>query len=166
MILVTPKQEVERKSEWFCGVKFFRSNFIQSKVRKRCLNKIRFLASRFLFTCGYFTLIYCFFQFLGQDFLLNGFPEPFIVRSRSSFLFSQWKFFELYVRTCPAMFFNPLNVLTTFFVLHKSRFSRLTSDLLHLVSIEWNNFFGHWITHCGEYGQCQKSIIKRDGINR
>ena len=27
VILVTPKQEVERKSEWFCGVKFFRSNF-------------------------------------------------------------------------------------------------------------------------------------------
>ena len=27
MILVTPKQEVERKSEWFCGVKFFLSKF-------------------------------------------------------------------------------------------------------------------------------------------
>ena len=23
VILVTPKQEMERKSEWFCGVKFF-----------------------------------------------------------------------------------------------------------------------------------------------
>ena len=27
VILVTPKQEIERKSEWFCGVYFFRSNF-------------------------------------------------------------------------------------------------------------------------------------------
>ena len=26
VILVTPKQEVERKSEWFCGVKFFALN--------------------------------------------------------------------------------------------------------------------------------------------
>ena len=27
VILVTPKQEMERKSEWFCGVNVFRSNF-------------------------------------------------------------------------------------------------------------------------------------------
>ena len=27
--------------------------------------------------------------FFGSDFFLNGFPNPFIVRSRSSFLFSQ-----------------------------------------------------------------------------
>ena len=47
-----------------------------------------------------------FFLFFGSDFFLNCFPNPFIVRSRSSFLFSRWKFFELYVRTCPAMFFN------------------------------------------------------------
>ena len=26
VILVTPKQEVERKSEWFCGGKFFAPN--------------------------------------------------------------------------------------------------------------------------------------------
>ena len=37
VILVTPKQEMERKSEWFCGVKFFCSSF--EVVRKRCLNK-------------------------------------------------------------------------------------------------------------------------------
>ena len=48
---------------------------------------------------------YCFFDFLDRSFFLNGFPNPFIVRSRSNFLFSQWKFFELYVRTFPAMFF-------------------------------------------------------------
>ena len=27
VILVTPKQEVERKGDWFCGVNFFCSNF-------------------------------------------------------------------------------------------------------------------------------------------
>ena len=35
----------------------------------------------------------------------NGFPNSIVIRSWSSFLFSQWKFFELYVRTCPAMYF-------------------------------------------------------------
>ena len=35
----------------------------------------------------------------------NDFPISLIVRSRSSLLFSQYKFFELYVRFCPAMFF-------------------------------------------------------------
>ena len=45
-----------------------------------------------------------FFRFLELDFFLNGFPNPFIVRSRPSFLYSQWKFFELYVRSCRAVF--------------------------------------------------------------
>ena len=48
---------------------------------------------------------FCFFGFLDRIFFLNCLPNPFIVLSRSSFLFSQWNFFELYVRTCPAMFF-------------------------------------------------------------
>ena len=46
VILVTPKQEVERKSEWFCGVKFFRSNF-NVDWEKSIWTKIRFLASGF-----------------------------------------------------------------------------------------------------------------------
>ena len=105
MILVTPKQEVERKSEWFCGVKIFRSKF-KVEWENGVWTKICFLASGFLFTCGNFTLFFTgFFNFLDRIFCLNGFHNPFIVRSRSSFLFSQWKFFELYVRTCPAMFF-------------------------------------------------------------
>ena len=37
VILVTSKQEMERKSEWFCGVKFFL--LFLSRVRKRCLNR-------------------------------------------------------------------------------------------------------------------------------
>ena len=156
MILVTPKQEMERKSEWFCGVNFFRSNF-KVEWENGVWTKIRFLGSGFLFTCGNFTLIFTVFSIFGSDFFLNGFPNPFKALSRPSFLcelnfhfslvvflftcgiftlifcfffliflseflknvfrnlllvhlglvflFSQWKFFELYVRTCPAMFF-------------------------------------------------------------
>ena len=157
MILVTPKQEVKRKSKWFCGVKFF------ALILERFNFKIRFLASgSFVHIRQVHFDFYCFFfQFsifsIESDFFLNGFPNPFIVHSRpsilfeiifyfplvvfcshaafwhwfsvfflfldliffrngfshslivcyrSSFLFSQWKFFELYVRICPAMFFT------------------------------------------------------------
>ena len=103
MILVTPKQEIERKSEWFCGVKFFRSNF-KVEWKYGVWTKIRFIGSGFLFTCGNFTLIFTVFSVFWIGFFSKWFCKPFIVRSRSSFLFSQWKFFELYVRTCPAMF--------------------------------------------------------------
>ena len=42
------------------------------------------------FTCGNLTVIFTvFFQLFGSVFFLNGFPNPFIVRSRSGFLFSQ-----------------------------------------------------------------------------
>ena len=92
------------KSEWFCGVNFFRSNF-KAEWEYGVWTKIRFIGSGFLFTCGNFTLIFSVFRFFVSDFFLNGFSNPFIVRSRSSFLLSQWKLFELYVRTCPAMFF-------------------------------------------------------------
>ena len=37
MILVTPKQEVERKSEWFCGVKMYL--YFCSRFRIQCSNK-------------------------------------------------------------------------------------------------------------------------------
>ena len=59
MILVTPKQEVERKSEWFCGVNFFNSNF-KVEWENSVWTKIRFLASGFLFRCGILTLIFLF----------------------------------------------------------------------------------------------------------
>ena len=45
------------------------------------------------------------FSIFWIGFFLNGFPISFIVHSWSNFLFSERKFFELYVRTCPAMFF-------------------------------------------------------------
>ena len=44
------------------------------------------------------------FKFL-TDFFRNGFPKSLLARFRSSLLYSQLKFFELYDRTCPAMFF-------------------------------------------------------------
>ena len=91
MILVTPKQEMERKSEWFCGVNFFRSKF-KVEWENGVWTKIGFLASGFLFTCGNFTLIFTIFWiFWIGFFFLNAFSNPFIVRSWSSFLFSQWK---------------------------------------------------------------------------
>ena len=46
-----------------------------------------------------------FFSFFQSDFFRNGFQYSLLVRSGSSCLFSQWKCFQLYVRTCPAMFF-------------------------------------------------------------
>ena len=59
----------------------------------------------FLFTCVYFNLIFILFSIFWIGFFVNGFCILFIVPSRSIFLFSQWKFFELYVRPCPAVFF-------------------------------------------------------------
>ena len=157
---------MERKSEWFCGVNFFRSNF-KVECENGVWTKIRFLGSGFLFTCGNFTLIfYCFFfRFLDRIFskwfsqsihssftasfsfelnflfslvvllftcgiltlfffvffsyfliwfFKNRFLNSLLVHSRSSFLLSQWKFFELYVRTCPAMFFTSSNFFSLY----------------------------------------------------
>ena len=50
VILVTPKQEVERKSKWFCGVKFFRFNF---KVESEFAFSLVFM-----FTCRISSLIF------------------------------------------------------------------------------------------------------------
>ena len=107
VILVTPKQEVEWKNEWFYGVKFFRSKF-KVEWENGVWTKIGFLASGFLFTCGNFTWIFTvFFDFFGSVFFLNRFPNPFIVRSRSSVLFSQMKILGVVrqCKYCPAMFF-------------------------------------------------------------
>ena len=142
MILVTPKQEMEQKCEWFCGVKIFRSNF-KVEWEYGVWTKIRFIGSGFLFTCGNFTLIFTvFFRFFGSDFFLNGFPNPFIVLSRSSFLYSQWKFFELYVRTFPAMFF--LRSVHTFSWFLKSN---------------WSSDFGHAET---ENGAKKRVALRRE----
>ena len=75
VILVTPKQEVQRKSERYCGVKFLHSYF-KSRVRK---------LFHFYF--------YRFFDF-WIGFFLNGFRNPFIVHF---FLFGAKFYFSLVV---------------------------------------------------------------------
>ena len=47
--------------------------------------KIRSLASGFLFICCILALMFCFLFDFSSDFFLDGFPNPFIVHSRSSF---------------------------------------------------------------------------------
>ena len=91
VILVTPKQEVERKSQWFCGVKFYYSNF-KVEWENGVWTKIRFLASDFLFTCSNFTLIFTVFSIFWIGFFLNGFPNSFIVHSRPFFVWTKLPF--------------------------------------------------------------------------
>ena len=69
VISVTPKQEMERKSDWFCGVKFCPFNF-KLEWENGVWTKLRFLASGFfLFPCGNFTLFFfLFFRFLDRIF--------------------------------------------------------------------------------------------------
>ena len=94
-IVVTTKQEVKRKSEWFCSVKFFHSN-LEVQWENGVWTKIRFLASDFLFTYGNFTLIFTvFFQLFGSYFFLNCFSNPFVVGFRPSFLFEPNVYFSL-----------------------------------------------------------------------
>ena len=122
VILVTPKQEVERKSRWLCGVNFFRSNF-----KVECENgdwtKIRFLGSGFLFTCGNFTLICTVFSIFWIGFFLNGFPNPFTAHFRPSFLF------ELNFPLSPVVFLFTCGIWNWFFVF----FLKFSSDFFKMV---------------------------------
>ena len=79
VILVTPEQEGERKSKWFCSVIFFHSQF-NFEWQKCIWTKDCFLSGGLLFTCGNFTLIFCyrfFFDFLDRIFFLNAFTNSF-----------------------------------------------------------------------------------------
>ena len=119
------------------------------------------LGRGFLFTCGILTLIFCvFFSIFSSDFFRISFSNSFIVRSRSSYLFSQWKCTSGLVLLC--FFFNSLYLLITVFVLQNTIFMFdfwLTSLT---VSTEWIlNSFTHSFTQCGEYCQSQKIKIKR-----
>ena len=84
LILGTPKQEVERKSLRFYGVKFFHSNF-KVEWENGVRTKIRFLASGFF--CSHAAISLWFLLFFLDQIFLNGFYNPFIVHSRPSFLF-------------------------------------------------------------------------------
>ena len=74
VILVTPKHEMERKSERFCGVNFFRSNF-KVEWENGVWTKIRFLGSGFLFICGNFTLIFTVFSIFWIGFFSKWFSQ-------------------------------------------------------------------------------------------
>ena len=93
VILVTSEQEMERKSEWFCRVKFNRSIFkIDWENGVFCSQAA--LSLRFL----------RFFQYFGSIFF-NGFSNPFIVHSTPSFLFERNFHFSLvdYLFTCGSL---------------------------------------------------------------
>ena len=77
-ILVTPKEEVVRKNECFCGVKFFCSNFKEKTVFEQ---KFAFL----LVVCSHAAILFDFYCFFDFSEWINGFPNPFIVYSRPSF---------------------------------------------------------------------------------
>ena len=97
VILVTPKQEMGRKSEWFCGVNFFDSNF-KVEWENGVWTKIRFLGSGFFVHMRQFHSDFLlFFRFFGSDFFLNGFPNPFTAHSRPNFLFELNFYFSLVV---------------------------------------------------------------------
>ena len=72
MVLVTPKQEVERKSEWFWGVNFFRSN---PKVEWENGNRNSISRWGFFVHMRQFNFyFYCFFNFLIGFFFKMVFP--------------------------------------------------------------------------------------------
>ena len=99
--MVTPKQEVEQKSECgFCDVNFFRPNF--KVVRKRCLNKNSLSRWWFFVHMRQFHFdFYCFFFiFFWIGCFLNGFPNLFIVHSRPSFFLLEPNFSFLLVVFC------------------------------------------------------------------
>ena len=83
VVLVTPKW---RQNEWFCDVKSLCSNFTV-EWEKGVWTKFSFLAKWFFYShaaisCCIFTVFSIFW--IG---FFNGFPNPFIVLSRTSFLF-------------------------------------------------------------------------------
>ena len=60
----------------------------------------------------------------------------------TSFLFSQWKFFELYVRTCPAVFYFVVAISVTTIWRH-NHFKSAFCSFVHAISIEvraWRHF--------------------------
>ena len=89
--------------EWICGVNFLKFNF---KVRWGNGAWTKILYYDFLFTWGNLTLVFTvFISIFFIAFFLSCLYNPFIVHSRSSVLLSERKFFELLVRSCPAVFF-------------------------------------------------------------
>ena len=102
IILVSPEHELDGKSKPLGFGELFYSNS-EAEWQNGLWAKIRCLANDFLFTCSNLTLIFTVFSSFWCNLFLNGFPNPFIVQSNSSFLFSHWKCLQFCVSTCPAM---------------------------------------------------------------
>ena len=150
---------MEQKSEWFCGVKIFRSNF-SVEWENGVWTKIRFLASGFLFTCGNFTLIFTVFDILHRSFprmvflvhwfsvfyffiwfFRNGFPNSLMVRFRYSFCLVNESSLNCTSGLVPLCFFfnssSPSMILATidFFLIS------VTSTALHFKFVCVSSFF-------------------------
>ena len=93
------------------------------------------------------------FVFLFHIFFRNGFSNSLLVRSRTTFLLSQRKFVELYVRTCPAMFFTSSN----------KNFSLYFSSQL-VQHIAWNLF--DFSRQVSLFSQSAKSIFRQQLLSK
>ena len=101
--------------------------FIVHSRPRFCWNQISIYRWWFFVHRRNFNIDFLFFFKFFIWFFRKGFPISLIVRSTSNFLFSQWKFFEGLVPLCFFKFTLPFNHSVS----NNSRFSRLTSDLLH-----------------------------------
>ena len=127
VILVTPKQEMERKSEWFCGVNFFRSSF-KVEWGNGVWTKIRFLGIGFFCSHAAISLWFLlFFRLIGSDFFSKWFSNPFTAHSRPSFLFELKFHFSLgvFLLTCGIL------ILILFFSYLFSFFLKWFSEFTH-----------------------------------
>ena len=125
----------------FFGSDFFLNGFpnpFTAHSRPSFLFELNFNFSLvvFLFTCGILRLFFfVFFLIFWSDFLKMVFSIHSILGL--VFLLSQWKFIELYVRTCPAIFFYfvefalPILPLFRHFAWNLFDFSRLVSLFSH-----------------------------------
>ena len=140
MILVTPKQEVERKSECFYGVIFFHSFFKQSEKpvfeQKFAFSAVVFFHMR-LFFVVFLLLIRCFSLV---------FSHPCLVYARSRFLFCQWIFFESFQELSCYVFLQfkkfALYWGAVFFLRSVHKFSWFLKS-------NWSSDFGHAETGSG-----------------
>ena len=78
---------MERKSEWFCGVKFVTIILNQSEnlvFEEKFASSLEIFCSHAAITLEFF-LLFC-FDFLDRIFFLNGSPNAFVVHCRPSFV--------------------------------------------------------------------------------
>ena len=104
--------------------------------------KFSFLASGFFVHMRHFDIDFPFSLFLSDFFFKNVFFNS-LVHSRSSFSVSQWKFFELYVKTCPAMFFYFVVAIFVTTIWRHNHFKSAFCSLVHAISTEvhvWRQF--------------------------